>query len=72
MRVTSTHLFVLLGRFHADTERLRALVALWTGKAVEAWVGVDAALRSAHFIANIRHHITLEEEEGGKKSISRM
>lgn len=62
MRVTPAHLFVLLGRLNAHTKRLGALVALWTGQAVETWVGVDAALRSTHFVANVRHHVTLEEE----------
>lgn len=69
MRVTSTHLFVLLGSIHTHTEGLGALVALRTGQAVETRIGVDAALCSAHFVANIRHHVTLEE---GKKSISKM
>lgn len=69
MRVTSTHLFVLLGSLHTHTKRLGALVALRTGQAVETWISVDAALRSTHFVANIRHHVTLEE---GKKSIGKM
>ena len=67
MRVTSTHLFVLLGSLHTHAERLVALVALWTGQAVETWIGVDAALHSIHFVTNIGHHITLEE---GKRSTS--
>lgn len=57
----SLHLFVLLGCLHTHTKRLCALVALWTGKAVETWIGVDAALSSAHFVTNIRHHVTLKE-----------
>lgn len=69
MRVTSTHLFVLLGSLHTHTKRLSALVALWTGQTVETWICVDAALSSTHFVANIRHHVTLDV---GKKSISKM
>ena len=59
--VTPTHLFVFLGSLHAHTKRLVALVALWTGQAVETWIGVDAKLCSTHFVANIRHHVTLGE-----------
>lgn len=36
---------------------------------METWIGVDAALSSTHFVANIRHHVTLD---GGKRSISEM
>lgn len=61
--VTQTHLFVSLGRFHTHAERLGPLVSLWTGQAVETWICVDAALCSTDFVANIRHHVTLEEEE---------
>lgn len=69
MRRASAHLFVLLGSLHTHTERLGALVTLWTGQTVETWIGVDAALRSTHFVANIRHHVTLEV---GKTSMSTM
>lgn len=69
MRVTSTHLFVVFGSLHTHTERLGALVTLRTGQAVETWIGVDAALHSTHFVANIRNHVTLEE---GMKGISKM
>lgn len=59
--VTPTHLFVPLGSLNTHTIRLIAFVALWTGHAVETWVSVDATLCSTHFVANIRHHVTLEK-----------
>lgn len=58
-----THLFVPLGSLHPHTKGLSALVALWTGQAVETWIGVDAALSSTYFVANIRHHVTLRKEK---------
>lgn len=60
-----TYLFILLGSLHPHTERLGALVPLWTGQAVETWISVDAALRSTHFVANIRHHVTLGKGKTG-------
>lgn len=54
------HLFVHLCSLHTHTKRLCALVALWTRKAVETWIGVDAALHSTHFVAYIRNHVTLK------------
>lgn len=68
-KLTSTHLFVLLGSLHTHTKRLGALVALWTGQAMETWISVDTTLHSIHFVANIRHHVTLEER---KKIISKI
>lgn len=56
-------LFVLFGGLHAHAEGLVAFVAGWTGKAVEAWVGVDAPLEPVHLEAHICDHVTLWREK---------
>ena len=65
--VTQTHLFVFLGGIYAHAEGLGAFVSLGTRQTVEARVGVDTALHSTHFVADVGHHVALRREQRGRR-----
>lgn len=62
----SAHLLVQLRILYTHTKRLGTLVTSRAGQTMETWIGVDAALHSVDFVANIRYHVTLKIGGNGK------
>lgn len=60
LRDSSAHLLVQLRSLYTHSKRLGALVTSRAGQAMETWIGVDTALHSIDFVANIRYHVTLK------------